>query len=385
MLNRKEWERDRGFLVHVSMVYPVMTPYLKGLHLTMEMWRSDRDSQGWKLPRNDSSRFQIHLQDKGLDYVNLSSDSDHAPEMVKRAPRLLNDLCALNELLSDEHPPIRVVRSKALRATCVSFVDASGLGKGASTIGNNRNVSTFYAKDIKNSGESSNFREFNNLVETLEREHHVGNLRNLEVFVCTDNEVAEKAFYKGSSKSPKLFNLVLKLRKLQLYGNFKLHVVHVAGSRMIEQGTDGLSRGIPYEGHLGQQKNFLNYLPLHLDPCERYMGLKTWLKAWLPAWTRYLTPNDWFELGHDVISWSRRDILWHPKTRTNVCVWTPAPASAYKAVEQLRIARHKRQASTHVFITPRLLTCMWRSNIHKVADLVVEIPADLSYWSTTMH
>ena len=121
----------------------------------------------------------------------------------------------------------------------------------------------------------------NNLVETLEAENEKENLRNLEVFICTDNVVAERAFYKGSSKSEKLFNLVLRLRFLQQTANFKLHVLHVVGTRMIEQGTDGLSRGLPYEGQLGENKSFLDYLPLHLSTFDRFPSFLLWLNQWI--------------------------------------------------------------------------------------------------------
>ena len=67
MLNRKELECDRGFMVHLSQVYPALVPYLKGIHLTLEMWRLNRDSHGWKLPRNDWARLQTHFMDKGID------------------------------------------------------------------------------------------------------------------------------------------------------------------------------------------------------------------------------------------------------------------------------------------------------------------------------
>jgi hypothetical protein len=49
LLNHKSLERDRGFLVHVQHTYPAITPYLKGLHLTIDSWREGRDSDGWKL------------------------------------------------------------------------------------------------------------------------------------------------------------------------------------------------------------------------------------------------------------------------------------------------------------------------------------------------
>ena len=202
MLNCKELKKDRGFMVHMSMVYPALVPYLKGMHLSLEMWRPDRYSQGWKLSKNDWARLQMHFIEKGIDPLELPSDITEAPEYVKRALRLKQDMYALSELLKDEHPPLRVIRSKTLKALGVAFADASGLGRGSSTMGNRKNPSIRYMKTPHLSVQSSNFREFHNLVETLEKEHASGNLDNLEMFVCTDNEVTERAFYKGNSKSP---------------------------------------------------------------------------------------------------------------------------------------------------------------------------------------
>ena len=43
----KELERIRGFLVYVATTYEVMTPYLRGIHLTLDSWRPNRDADGW--------------------------------------------------------------------------------------------------------------------------------------------------------------------------------------------------------------------------------------------------------------------------------------------------------------------------------------------------
>ena len=129
---------------------------------------------------------------------------------------------------------MRVVRSKRLTAISMSFVDASGKGAGASTLTQNKKLSILHSMNKVDSKTSSNFKELHNLVDTIEQEYESGNFHNKEIFLCTDNSVAERAFYKGNSKSPLLFELVLRLRKLQLKSNFKLHVVHVAGTRMVE-------------------------------------------------------------------------------------------------------------------------------------------------------
>jgi hypothetical protein len=44
----KPLESIRGFLVYVSRTYPKMTPYLKGIHLTLDSWRVGQARSGWK-------------------------------------------------------------------------------------------------------------------------------------------------------------------------------------------------------------------------------------------------------------------------------------------------------------------------------------------------
>ena len=51
-----------------------------------------------------------------------------------------------------------------------------------------------WGKDMNNS--SSNYRELRNLVEALEEMQEDGFLKGAEVFMFTDNTVAESAFYK---------------------------------------------------------------------------------------------------------------------------------------------------------------------------------------------
>ena len=48
-LNQKKLDKIRGFLVYVSRKYPPMNPYLKGIHLTFDQWREDRDEDEWHL------------------------------------------------------------------------------------------------------------------------------------------------------------------------------------------------------------------------------------------------------------------------------------------------------------------------------------------------
>ena len=70
-----------------------------------------------------------------------------------------------------------------------------------------------------------------------------GELKGVELFVLTDNLVFESVLYKGTLKSPLLFELVLRLHQVQMRGELILHVIHIAGTHMIEAGIDCLSRG----------------------------------------------------------------------------------------------------------------------------------------------
>jgi hypothetical protein len=46
----------------------------------------------------------------------------------------------------------------------------------------------------------------------------------------TDNYVTECAHFKGTSSSPILFGLIIRLRKLELHSGWKIHVIHIAGT-----------------------------------------------------------------------------------------------------------------------------------------------------------
>jgi hypothetical protein len=49
LLDYKRLEQIRGFLCHLPMTYLIVTPYLKGLHLTLASHHPGRDEFGWKM------------------------------------------------------------------------------------------------------------------------------------------------------------------------------------------------------------------------------------------------------------------------------------------------------------------------------------------------
>ena len=61
-----------------------------------------------------------------------------------------------------------------------------------------------------------------------------------EVFLFTDNSTAEAVYFKGNSSLRKLFELMLRLQKLEMDSILIFHVIHAAGNRMIEEGGHGV-------------------------------------------------------------------------------------------------------------------------------------------------
>jgi hypothetical protein len=209
-------------------------------------------------------------------------------------------------------------------------------------------------------------------VLAVEEATDAGHLADCELFLFTDNTTAEGCYYRGTSQSRRLFELVLRLRKLQLGGDVTIYVIHVAGTRMIEEGTDGLSRGNINEGVMSGT-DILSYIPLHLSAAERQDGVVRWIKACAETGShekyQALTAAEWFTTG---------------QTR-NYCVWMPPPAAADVAVELLGKSKHKRPKSEHIFICPRLMTNRWRKQLTKVCDVVFTIPLGTNFWGVREH
>jgi hypothetical protein len=104
-----------------------------------------------------------------------------------------------------------------------------------------------------------------------------GLLIGAEVFLFTDNQAAEDAYYRGTSPSRALFELVVTLYKLQMKYDLVLHVIWIAGTRMIHQGTDDLSGG----GGMGPATKGVSLsvvVPLHFSVLEQSPVVLDWIR-----------------------------------------------------------------------------------------------------------
>ena len=391
-VDRKSLERGRGFLVHLARTYPGMTPFLKGIHNTLEMWRDGRDEDGWKFGREDWENLLKENQESDTHdwkelqrHANQKAQERGPPSRVPVAGRLKHDLTCLGNLMHTHKPPLRLIRGNLIKGALYSFGDASGSGFGSMWGRDGDLKYRFGIWDKQSSERSSNFRELCNLRDTMRHMHSEGLLNGLEIFMFTDNSTAEAAFYKGSSTSELLHSLVAELRTIELDAGCKLNIIHVSGDRMKNQGSDGLSRGNMLEGSM-TTRDILEFVPIHKNALQCEGGGK--LLAWLNAWVSLpndkmivLRENDWFARGQDVVGFSKNHShIVEPIYKKGTYLWTPCPAMAEIACEAIRHARNKCQRSCHVLVVPRLMMPHWRRHLYRAADLILEIPPSCPYW-----
>jgi hypothetical protein len=168
----------------------------------------------------------------------------------------------------------------------------------------------------------------------------------------------------------------------------QIHLIHVAGTRMIAQGTDGCSRGQLMEGIMAGQ-DMLEFIDLARTAVERYPPLLNWIRSWTGQDSlEPLTPEGWFEEGHGITGGTLDSHgVWIPThgPSNKTFLWAPQPAVADAALEELLKARHKRTDTFHVVVIPRLMTPRWRRLFNKVCDFTFVVSPKTSFWPPTMY
>ena len=379
-LNTERLRSDRGFLNYIARTYDTFSTFLKGFHLTIDGWRVDRDTDGWKI--------NSFIFEEGYNPEN----SDDYPTEVAPASRLLDDLKVLSQLTNFADPPIVKIHCQSVIIVKYTFGDASGSGFGISSIfsddENNLDVNQgIWSASMEEN--TSNFKELGNFILELKRQMNKGKLLDSEMFLFTDNSTSESAYHNGTSKSKKLFSLVVELKLMEIMYSLKVHLIHVSGTRMIAQGTDGISRGMLMEGVLAG-KGMLSFIPI-AKPCHlRSPSLLRWVRGWILEPTiQPLTEMQWLWEGHGLkhTPWTNLDGMEFPirDTKLTTCLWCPAPSIASVALEEIRKSRHKRPDLLHIFICPKLMTPLWRKHLLKTCCLSFYVDCGVPHWPSEMH
>jgi hypothetical protein len=87
-LDYKRLEHIQGFLRHLSMTYLIVTPYLKGLHLTLALHHTGRNKFGWKMASKERVAYLFESAENGkmITHDKAESMSRAAVEPVSSEP-----------------------------------------------------------------------------------------------------------------------------------------------------------------------------------------------------------------------------------------------------------------------------------------------------------
>ncbi len=213
---------------------------------------------------------------------------------------------------------------------------------------------------------SSNWRELKTLDITLEQEvgwlQQTGKSRfeNTTLLYFTDNMTTYHVTMSGSSSSPRLHALVQAIKTKELRLACHLEVVHVPGTTMIIQGTDGISRGV-WLSPLHKRETSASLM------CDLFAPVT--FGPWLMEWTRTANPG-FLDLHKDWTHW-RWDQEWDARNMFGrLSVWTPPPEMASQNISFMLQAWIEQPATTSaIFYVPRLLQREWRSLSRHLVEL----------------
>ena len=195
---------------------------------------------------------------------------------------------------------------------------------------------------------SSNWKELSTLKLSLLqiRDEDPDAVQGTTVFYFTDNSTTYWISSSGSSASPALHRLIEEIRLLELELTCTLQVIHVPGLLMIDQGTDGLSRGIWMSALQGLQDSHeltqAVFDPLRFDP----LLVESYVSRFCLA-DKY-TYCDWNSV------WDARDYF-HRLT-----VWFPPPEIARQVITFMLESWSECPLTTSsLFFVPRTVPAFW--------------------------
>ena len=85
--------------MYAAQTHPALMPHMKGIYLTLNSWRPQRDEEGWK---NPNKRKRETKEDP---LPSASVGILEPPEWTKEVPRLRSDIGELMELTLSVSPP----------------------------------------------------------------------------------------------------------------------------------------------------------------------------------------------------------------------------------------------------------------------------------------
>ena len=216
---------------------------------------------------------------------------------------------------------------------------------------------------------SSNWKELKTLLLTLQQlaVKCPSDLEGTTVFYFTDNSASYYIVAGGSSRSPGLHKLIEQIQLILLDLRCHLEPVHVPGVVMIQQGTDGLSRGVwlsqlhPERDQTSLTKAVFDPLPPDMDLAHDYANA---LGVTLP-----LAYHDWHQAAGS-------------RLFNHISVWFPPPELARQCLIGILEAWVERPRTTGALLfIPRTLARCWLglSRHIRLVDTIFPAETPLQY------
>jgi hypothetical protein len=195
----------------------------------------------------------------------------------------------------------------------------------------------------------SNWRELQTLLWTMERLDKQGaDLKGGTLLYFTDNLVSYYVVHNGSSTSRELHKLIRRIKILEIKLDCRVEPVHVPGKLMIEQCTDGLSRGIWASPERVLRSSVEeSWLALTATPFTAVLG------QWALRLVGHSTQHQYIN-HHDTMNWT-----WGSMGDRTI-IWAPSPEIARQSITHMLDYWVERPHTTDtIFIIPRILQRDW--------------------------
>jgi hypothetical protein len=196
---------------------------------------------------------------------------------------------------------------------------------------------------------SSNWKEVATLRLTLQRaKAQKARVQGCTFFYFTDNIFTYFRVMKGASRSPGLQEVVEDIKLLEAELGCHLEVIHIPGTAIITQSTDGLSRGIWYS-------------PLHEHPPQTIilhdifapLGFSDDVGDWARSQAGIPPSTEW-HFRHWDAPWEFASVA------NRLTIWTPPPEVAAQLLHFLLLSYVEASASTScLLLIPRILQLRW--------------------------
>jgi hypothetical protein len=173
-------------------------------------------------------------------------------------------------------------------------------------------------------------------------------LKGVTLFYFTDNMTTYYIVQNGSSKSVELHKLIHKIKSYEVLLGCGIEVIHVPGTLMIEEGTDGLSRGLWLSPHRVHRSSLVE-AALALGPVPYTKELAVWALEFVG-----LSGTSPYNLHTTTSPWEFAAIY------GKLSLWTPVPEVARMAlVKFLEIWVEAATITSGLFLIPRIMQRDW--------------------------